>query len=163
VVAVNRAIQFADVIPFDCWATLDDPRHLWSWAQPHLHPRAKLFSSDGAPNILFWRDLLGDEQIQRLYTATPTYMDELKDSEGYPPMLPTLFHVLAWLLRLGVKRVRLVGCDMRGTGSPIAAEWREAEVDGWDYRWEIERELLRLSERKYRAAGARIERWNPSV
>jgi hypothetical protein len=161
VVAVNRAIAFSDRIPFDAWATLDDPRHLWGWAQPHLHQRTKLFSSDGAPNILFWRDILGDANIGRLYTRQPTYMDELADytEGGQAPMVPTLFHVLAWLLQVGVRHVRLVGCDMDGSGSPLAPTWDRKNDEGHVYRWQVEREFLRLSEKHYRARGARIERW----
>lgn len=161
VVAVNRAIAFADRLPFDAWATLDDPNHLWGWAQQYLHPKTKLFSSDGTPNILFWRDILGDVNLGRLYTRPPTYMDELADftESGEAPMVPTLFHVLAWLLQVGVKHVRLVGCDMDGSGSPLAPTWDRVADEGHVYRWQVEREFLRLSQEQYRARGARIEQW----
>lgn len=158
---MNRAIAFSAIVPFDAWATLDDPNHLWEWAKPSLHPRTKLFSSDGAPNILFWRDILGDAGLGRLYTRQPTYMDELADytDSGEPPMVPTLFHVLAWLLQVGVKRVRLVGCDMDGSGSPIGPTWSSTTDEGHKYRWQVEREFLKFSEKHYRSRQARIERW----
>lgn len=173
VVAVNRAIAFSAIVPVDAWATLDDPNHLWRWAQPHLHHRTKLFSSDGAPNILWWRDILGDANLGRLYTRQPTYMDELAEftESGQAPMVPTLFHVLAWLLQVGVKRVRLIGCDMDGTGSPLQLSafassspegrmgWSPTNDEGHHYRWQIEREFLRLSEKHYQKRQARIERW----
>lgn len=175
IVAVNRGIAFSDRLPIDVWATLDDPRLLWRWAQPLLPNRVKFFSSDGAPNILFWRDLLGEYGLGRLYTRQPTYMDELAGytASGQAPMVPTIFHVLAWLLQVGVKRVRLIGCDMEGTGSPLylSAFGSDSEENrmGWDstadeghvYRWQVEREFMRLSENHYRKRGARIERWQP--
>jgi len=160
-VAVNRAIMFSDVIPFDAWATMDDPRNLWGMAKKHLHERTKLFSGDEAPNILIWRDILGDD-VGKLYTRSPTYMDELTGSDGLAPMMPTLFHTLAWLLQVGAKRVRLIGCDMEGSGSPIGPEWSPENDRGFHLRWQVEREMLRLSQEHYRARGARIERWQRS-
>lgn len=164
IVAVNRAIAFSDVLPVDAWATMDDPRFLWDWAQAYLHPTTKLFSGDDTPNILLWRDILTDDGLGRLYTRPPTYMDELAEAseDGKAPMLPTLFHTLAWLLQVGAKHVRLVGCDMQGSGSPLGPEWDPFPDEGHVLRWNVERELLAHSTKHYRARGARIERWQMS-
>lgn len=163
VIAVNRALAFSQTIPVDVWATMDDPRFLWEWGQEHLHPTTKLFSGSDAPNIWIWRELLGDDAGGRLYARKATYMDELAEysSDGLAPMLPTIFHVLAWLLQVGAKHVRLVGCDMAGKGSPIGPEWDPFPDQGHALRWSVERELLALSMKHYRARGARIERWQP--
>jgi hypothetical protein len=159
-VAVNRAICLSEVIPFDVWAMMDDPRPLFSQYGRHAPDGIRYFSGDDAPNILFWRDLLG-AGIGRLYTRSPSYMDQLAcvSPDGAAPMVPTVFHALAWLLQVGVKRVRLIGCDMEGSGSPIGPTWSKHTDEGHELRWEVERKMLELSETHYRARGARIERW----
>lgn len=163
IIAVNRAIRFADRLPIDVWASMDDPRHLWGWAEPYLDPTTKLFSGNDFPNIWLWREILGEDAGGRLYTRSPTYMEELAEVavDGAAPMMPTLFHVLAWLLQVGVREVRLVGCDMAGTGSPLMECWDPVENEEHQSRWGIERTLLALSIRQFRARGARLSRWQP--
>ena len=163
VMAVNRALAFSGAVPVDVWATMDDPRFLWTDYQESLHPAAKLFSGHDVPNIWIWREILGEECGGRLYTRTPAYMEDMAEftDDGKAPMAPTIFHALAWLLQVGVKRVRLVGCDMAGRGSPIGLEWDPIPDLAHELRWNVERGMLALSMKHYRARGARIERWKP--
>jgi hypothetical protein len=169
VIAVNRALAFSQALPIDVWATMDDPRFLWGWGQEHLHGETKLFSGNDVPNIWLWRELLGETGGDRLYARPPTYMGEDQDpgetppeallwSDGKAPMVPTIFHALAWLLQVGVKRVRLIGCDMQGSGSPIGPDWNPEDDEGHALRWAVERYFMAHSFRHYRAKGARIER-----
>jgi len=162
IIAVNRAIALGDRIPIDVWATLDDPTALWEEWHEHVHPDAKLFSGNDFPNIWRWRMILGEDGAGRLYTRTPTYMEELKEfsEDGAAPMMPTLFHALAWCLQVGVRHVRLLGCDMRGSGSPLAESWAPEEDETFKVRWEIERKMLALSTKEFRKRGARLERWD---
>ena len=163
IIAVNRAIGLSDRLPIDVWATMDDPLMLWEEWKGSLHEKAKLFSGNDFPNIWRWRMILGEDGSGRLYTRTPTYMEDFKDftDTGEAPMMPTLFHVLAWCLQVGVKEVRLIGCDMRGTGSPLAGNWDAEEDTTYKIRWEIERRMLALSTKEFRKRGARLERWHP--
>jgi len=154
VVAVNRAIAFSHEIPIDFWATTDDPLNLWEWAQPSLHEGTRLFSTRN--NLMAWEAILPD--IQRLYHWTSTYMDELAVGDELAPLIPTLFPVLAWCLRQGAKEVRLLGCDMIGSGTP-GIDFRPVADEGHVLRWEVERRLLALSHKQYRTQGSRIVRW----
>lgn len=163
VIAVNRAIAFSGRLPIDVWATLDDPHVLWRDWSGHLHPGAKLFSGNDCPNIWMWREILGEDAGGRLYVRSPTYMEDLAEVavDGAAPMMPTLFHALAWLLQVGCREVRLVGCDMIGTGSPLMESWSPTNDAEHQSRWDIERKLLALSIRQFRARGARLTRWLP--
>lgn len=160
VIAVNRAIHFSDVIPIDVWATTDDPRNLWEWAQPFLPEATKLFTVEDKAFV--WEKLLPD--FSKLYAWHPSSMDAegLIDEHGLHPLVPTLFPVLAWLLHLGTKHVHLVGVDMAGSGTPFAPDWHEDADEGYQIRWAVEREFLAHSVRFYRAKGARITRWDRS-
>jgi hypothetical protein len=75
--------------------------------------------------------------------------------------MPTLFHALVWLIQVGVKHVRLIGCDMTGTDSPLMATWSTETNEDFRYRWALERIMLAHTIRQYRARGARLERWRP--
>lgn len=155
-IAVNRAI--ATHVPVDFWATSDDPRNLWAWAEPYRHPALRYFSTD--QNAHIWVDLLPGLELQKLYSTHHTEMG--RDEQGLAVILPTVMPTLAWLLRLGVKRVRLFGADMVGMGSPISGDWKRDPDRSWESRWKIERVLLSHVARIYRGRGARIERWNHS-
>jgi hypothetical protein len=163
VVAVNRALAVSSEVPIDCWATVDQPSNLWEWARPHLGADQALFTVYN--HVGFWEDAIGHDGINsRLYAWPPTFMGPTETDEGFhddrgrPPLVPTLFHVLAWLSSLvGTKRVRLFGCDMRGSGS--GESFSEAMDMGWVFRWRVERRMLALSTRHCRARGQRIERW----
>jgi hypothetical protein len=160
VVAVNHALSLSGLVPVNVWATIDDPKLLWAWAQPHLHGKAKIFSTEN--NIKFWYDLLGEDGFnERLYCWVPTYMEHLATPEIKAPVIPTVTTTLAWIGNMpAVKRVRLFGCDMVGSNSPLSEEaFSEEEDIGWEFRWDTERTLLALMTKKYRERGKRIERW----
>jgi hypothetical protein len=161
VIAVNRAIKLSDRIPIDMWALMDDPKPLWEFAGDAIHPEVKFLSGNDMPNIWHWRELLGEDCAGRLYAKEPTYMENLAavTVDGMAPMLSTIFHVLAWLLKVRARHVRLIGCDMRGAGSPLAGRWNADDDEDFKFRWEIERVLLAHCVRQYRARGARLERW----
>ena len=156
-IAINRAIALRTA-PVDFWATTDNPHHLWEWSLPHRPERLRYFTTD--QNLAVWHKLLGADGIRRVYTAEMTDMG-LESDTGLPMTLPTLMPVCAWLLRLGCKRVRLFGCDMRGSGSPMSGDWAASEDRNWGSRWRAERVLLSHVFHLYRAHGARIERWAP--
>lgn len=159
VVAVNHTLSLVTKgVPIDVWATVDDPKNLWEWAQPYLEPETKLFSTEN--NLLVWTELLGNEP-ERLYVWEPTYMEGFMDDEGKAPLLPTLSMVFPWLFKVGVRHVRLFGVDMRGSSSHLhqAIPYSDDEDDGWDLRWDVERRLLAVTMRKFRELGGRIERW----
>lgn len=155
--AINRAIQFSDTVPIDFWATTDDPRNLWTDYQECLHPTTRLFSTRN--NLMVWNSLLPD--IQRLYHWEPTFMEDLVVGDELAPLIPTLFPVLAWILRQGTKEVVLLGADMIGSGTP-GIDFRPVADDGHEYRWLVERRMLALSMRRYKAQGSRIVRWSKS-
>lgn len=155
--AINRAIQFSDTVPIDFWATTDDPRNLWVDYQECLHPTTRLFSTRN--NLLAWSSLLPD--IQRLYHWEPTPMDAFALGDEDAPLIPTLFPVLAWILRQGTKEVVLIGADMIGSGTP-GIDFRPVAEDGYDVRWLVERRMLALSILQYRNKGSRIVRWSKS-
>lgn len=157
VVAVNHAIGFSDRVPIDFWATTDDPRNLWGDYQEALHEETRLFSTEN--QLLVWRDLL--PSIGRVYHWHGTAMKEYAVGSEPAPAIPTVFPVLAWLLSVGVREVRLLGCDMRGSGTP-GINFTEEEDEGHGLRWAVERTLLALSMKQYRAKGARIIRWKHS-
>lgn len=160
VVAVNRAIALSCDVPIDMWATTDDPeKGNWDTHSNYMPDGCKLFSVEC--NLLQWERVLGGEW-GKLYLWHNSYMDELADAEEpCPPLVPTLFPLLAWLLSQGVKDLRLIGCDMKGTHSPFIMEHYDHRADrGHELRWIIEREMLAHSIRHYRAKGARITRWN---
>lgn len=154
-VAVNRALAVPD-IKKDFWATSDDPRALWSWSEEHRKPGLRFFSTD--QNAGVWMLLLGEE-IRRLYSVHMTAMAH--DENGAMVILPTVVPVLAWLLRLGVKRIRVFGADMRGMGSPLLGDWKHDPDWKWRSRWDVERVLFAHIARTARERGARIERWHP--
>ena len=161
VIAINRAIAFSDRVPIDFWATYDDPRNLWEWAQPHLHSKTKLFTSED--KVIVWDTLLPD--FERLYAWHPTSMDGgdvEPDANGLYPLMPTIFSTLAWLLKLQVQEVVLVGVDMAGKGTPFLGDWDEDSDEMHECRWAVERVFLAHSSRFYRAKGARIKRWDKS-
>lgn len=157
IIAVNHAL--AVEAPVDFWATSDSPRTLWAWSERHRRSGLRYFTTD--QNVGAWQELLGDE-VTSVYSGDPTQMG-LDEKTQAPVILPTLFPVLAWLLRLGVKDVRLFGVDMSGTASPIHSSeaWSPVSDEGHRWRWRVERVLLAHFTRLYRAKGARIERWNP--
>ena len=156
--AVNRAIAYGAEIPIDIWATTDDPRVLWEAAQPHLRPDVGFFTT--VNNLLVWRDLGVD--VGRLYHWRSTYMDDLRlEGEDTGPLIPTIFPVLAWLLHMGTKEVRLLGADMLGSGTP-GIDYEPVADEGHQMRWEVERTMLAASMRQYRLRGARIRRWQQS-
>ncbi len=163
VIAVNRAIALSDRIPIDFWAMMDEPKMLWDWGIEQAHASVKFLSGDDYPNIWLWRELLGEDCGGRLYVRSPTYMEALAEVsvDGAAPMMPTLFHVFAWLLQVGVKDVRLIGCDMRGQGSPLSPEWSPIEDEAHQLRWGIERFMVARSIKEYRKRGARLKRWHP--
>ena len=157
VVAVNRAIAVARDFPVDVWATMDHPSNLWEWGQEFLHPETKLFTGDD--KLLVWQRMLGPEILQRIYSWPCTPMDELQDEDGISPLVPTLFHVLPWLLSVGVKDVMLLGADFSGTSSPLLEDFSVHSDEGHALRWNVERIMLSLTMKQYRARGARITRW----
>lgn len=159
VVAVNRAIAYP--VPVDFWATADDPTKLWEWGQAFLHRRTRLFSTH--TSLMIWSELLPD--IRRVYhwPATEMRHPDLEDENGQFPLVPTLFHVLAWLLHLGTKEVRLLGADFMGSGTPfIEWSWKPMTDADYENRWAVERLYLARSMDHYRAKGARIVRWKKS-
>lgn len=160
VVAVNRTICLQNA-QAHLWATTDDPRHLWTWSEPHRREGLRYFTTD--TNLLMWQQILG-EDIKKVYSTPMTDMGQ-DDADGKIMTLPTLIPLLCWLLRVGSKRVRLFGCDMFGFGGSVEGpgheEWSEKSDRHWDSRWLIERVLLAHVSRLYRANGARVERWNP--
>lgn len=166
VVAINHTLSMSDRVAVDFWATVDEPKILWDWAQPHLHPACKLFTTEN--NLGFWGDILGMEVAsERLYAKAPSYMEKTEwhpaflGENGHPALLPTLTHVLGWCHALGAN-VRVFGCDMVGSDSPLSiAPFSEREDEGWKFRWAIERSLFALSTKKFRASGKRLERWAP--
>jgi hypothetical protein len=160
VVAVNRAIAIARDFPVDVWATLDHPANLWEWAQEYLHPATKLFTGDD--KAIVWQRMLGPEILQRLYAWPCTAMEELEDEDGLAPLIPTLFHVLPWLLSVGVREVDLLGADFSGTSSPLLEDFSITSDEGHALRWNVERAMLSLTMKQYRARGARIKRWTLS-
>jgi len=157
VVAVNRAIAYSTTTPIDFWATTDDPRMLWDDYSPLLHEGTRIFST--VNNLLIWKDLGVD--IGRVYHWPATYMTEFATEEESGPLIPTLFPVLAWLLRQGTKEVRLLGADMIGSGTP-GIDYEPVADEGHEMRWAVERAMLAACMRKYRLTGARIRRWNRS-
>lgn len=159
VVAVNRAIAVARDFPVDVWATLDQPSNLWGWGQEFLHPATKLFTGDD--KVIIWQRTL-PEVMDRLYSWPVTGMDGLEDSDGLAPLVPTLFHVLPWLCSLGVKHVDLLGADFSGTSSPLLPDYSVHSDEGYILRWRVERDMLSLTMKQYRARGARITRWKDS-
>lgn len=159
IVAINRAIAYP--IPVDFWATSDDPSRLWEWAQDYLNPKTKLFTTH--VSLMSWKGLVPD--IRRVYHwhASEMREDFLKDENGQYPLIPTLFPVLAWLLHVGVKEVRLLGSDFMGSGTPFIEEsWNPMADDDYQARWNVERLYLARSIDHYRAKGARIKRWQKS-
>lgn len=158
VVAVNRAIAYP--LPVDFWATADDPNKLWEWSQDYLHERTRFFTTH--TSLLAWKGLLPD--IQRVYHWHSSEMreDYLEDENGQYPLIPTLFSVLAWLLHLGVKEVRLIGSDFMGSGTPFLDSWKPLADEDYQARWRVERLYLAHSMKHYRAKGARITRWKTS-
>lgn len=154
-VAVNHALSVPGV-KVDFWATSDDPRNLWSWSEKHRKPGLRYFSTD--QNAGVWMLLLGKE-IERLYSVVMTQIE--RDQNGIMVILPTIVPVLAWLLRLGVKRIRVFGADMAGMGSPLVSEWKHDPDWKWRSRWDVERVLFAHIARTARERGARIERWHP--
>lgn len=161
IIAVNRAIALRTA-QAHFWATTDDPRHLWAWSEPYRPRGLRYFTTD--QNLGVWQELL-QEDITRVYSTEMTEMG-LDDDIGRPMTLPTLMPLLAWLLRLGIKRVRLFGVDMLGVGASIDGPgyepWEEKPDRKWDSRWLVERVLLSHVIRAYRAKGARCERWEPA-
>jgi len=155
-IAVNRAIATPNV-PIDFWATSDDPRLLWAWAEPFRHKKLRYFSTD--QNVGIWLDLLG-ANLPKLYSVHMTPMG--RDEKGLAVILPTVLPVLGWLLRCGVTKVRIFGADMLGMGSPISGDWKSNPDAEWHGRWIIERTLFSHAARTYRARGSRIERWSPA-
>lgn len=151
-VAVNHAISRR--VPIDFWATSDHPDKLWEWSKPHRHEDLRYFTT-GDKYLLKLLDLVGTE---RVYAREATVIGKDHDRNANI-LIPTIIPTLAWLLACGVKRVRLFGCDMQGTHSPLhmSLDFREGDSGG---RWVVERVLLSHAIRQYRAAGARIERWN---
>lgn len=158
VAAINHAISVPGV-QVNVWATTDRPTNLWGWSEPYRHPSLKFFTCD--QNMGCWQELLGEEGVRRCYTAIPTQLFGLVNQEDEAVILPTLMPLLGWMDRLGVMRIRLFGVDMSGWGSPIGHEpYTDIEKPGETWRWTVERTLLSLAIRRYRARGARIERWN---
>lgn len=190
VIAINHALAVSYRLPVDFWASVDSPKNLWEWAQPHLHPETKLFST--VNNVLIWHEVLQDSIVprlyapdderlrelfgddgsdttlaevmgDRLYAMDPTYMDDWPDVNGRPALLPSVVFVLAWLASFPeIEEVRLIGCDMRGTNSPLSVEpYSEEEEDiGWVRRWQVERTFISLVTKEYRRRGKRIKRWD---
>ena len=159
IVAVNRAIAYP--LPFDFWAQADEPTKLWDWGQDYLHERTRFFTTH--VSLLSWSKLIPD--IKRVYhwEASEMKEDYLEDENGHFPLVPTLFHVLAWLLFLKVKEVRLIGADFMGSGTPFIPEsWAPMANPDYENRWAIERLYLARSIDHYRAKGARIKRWQKS-
>lgn len=165
VVAVNHALSLSGRFQIDFWATIDEPKNLWEWAQPYLPAACKLFTTEN--NLMFWLDYLGFEVAsERLYAIKPTYMvatDEhpaLLAENGNPALIPSVTHVVSWLYQIGVEHVRVFGADMCGSGSPLAFTPYSTDEDvGWQFRWAVERRLFALSTKKYREGGRRLERW----
>lgn len=153
VVAVNHAICLD--VPIDFWATSDNPNKLWEWSEPYRTPDLRFFTA-GDKNLLLMLDLVEDSQ--RVYGRGETVIGTDHEKRGNI-ILPTVIPVLAWLLACGAHRVRLFGCDMRGTHSPLHMSLEFTEDDPHS-RWIVERSLLAHAYRQYRAQGARIERWN---
>ena len=166
VVAINHALSLSDRVPIDFWATVDEPKVLWDWAQPHLHQDCKIFTTEN--NLAFWVETIGYEDgSRRLYAKEPSYMVETEHSpaflgqNGHAALLPTVTHVLGWLYHLDAD-VRVFGADMRGSDSPLSiAPFSEDEDEGWQFRWDAERRLFALSTKKFRSRGKRLERWVP--
>ena len=153
-IAVNHALSIPG-IRMDFWATTDNPANLWEWSQAYRTPRLRYFTTD--QNVGAWGGLLG-EDIRKVYSTHLTQMG-LHTPEGMPIILPTVITLLGWICRMGVKRVRIFGCDMKGTGSPLSGRWSEKVDAAWDSRWMVERTLLAYTMRAYRLSNARIERW----
>lgn len=164
-VAVNHALAMSSVAPIDFWATIDEPKNLWDWAQPYLPAACKLLTTEN--NLMFWGDYLGLEVAsERLYSIKPTYMEATDEhpaflaENGRPALIPTVSHTISWLYQIGVEHVRVFGADMCGSGSPLAFTPFSTDEDvGWQFRWAVERRLFALSTKKYRASGRRLERW----
>lgn len=154
-VAVNRAIAIEAARP-DFWATSDDPRALWGWSEPYRKPGLRYFSTD--QNAHIWVEMLPDFNL--FYSVHMTPMG--RDDNGMLVILPTILPVLAWLMRLGVKRVRVFGADMRGMGTPLIGDWKHDPDRDWKSRWAVERVLFAHMARTARERGARIERWRPA-
>jgi hypothetical protein len=96
---------------------------------------------------------------ERLYAWEDTVMDA---SERGIFILPTVVTLLAWLLKVGARHIRIFGSDMQGSGSPIGHEpWSREETDAWGWRWGVERGLLAHAFRTLRSGGVRVERWRP--
>lgn len=160
VVAINHAISLSSKLPIDCWATVDDPKKLWRWSKRYRPRELKLFTTEN--NLGFWAKLLGEGGFnKKMYAWVPTYMEHLATPTEKAPVIPTVITVLSWLASLkDTKHVRLYGCDMRGSESPLSpGGFSEEEDIGWQYRWAIERHFISLMTKKYRASGKRLERW----
>lgn len=157
VVAINRALAFSGYVPVDLWAAIDDPRNLWEWSTPYLAPETKLFTTDS--KVILWQKYIEPGAMEKLYAWHETPMDEMKDENGLAPVVPTLFSLLGWLLSTGAKKINLLGADFAGNSSPMLEDWQETPDEGFQLRWGVERKMLALSMRHYRAKGARIERW----
>lgn len=159
VVAVNHALALSDRLPVDFWATVDDPKLLWDWSELHRPEGFKLFTTEN--NSTYWLDLLGEEAFnEKAYAWQPTFMEHLGTPEQKAPVLPTVIPVLAWLSHVGCEHVRLFGCDMTGQNSHLSElPYSSEEDEGWEYRWAIERQLISICHKKYRARGKRLERW----
>ena len=158
-VAVNHALSLSGKVPIDFWATVDDPDLLWAWSERHRHEQVKLWTTEN--NTPYYQDFLGEAWEGRLYVWVQTFMEHLKEGDKKPPVIPTVVALLGWLSNMpGVEHVRMFGCDMVGTDSPLAAAGYSPDEDiGWEYRWIMERQLLALAFNKYRLQGKRIERW----
>ena len=152
VIAVNHALSLP--APVDFWATTDNPARLWAWSEPHRRENLRYFTTD--QNVGVFSELL-PEHYTDVYSQPFT---EMWKDDGKPIILPTIIPVLSWLLLVGVKYVRLFGCDMWGSNSPLHSSepWSE-EDPNHSARWKVERTLLSHAMREYRLRGARIERW----
>lgn len=155
-VAVNHALSVPGV-RVDFWATSDDPMNLWEWSEKHRTAGLRYFSTD--QNAHIWYGVLGDRISRLLYSVHMTTMG--RDENGMLIILPTVIPLLAWLLRIGCKRIRVFGADMCGQGSPLVSEWKQDPDRHWRSRWAVERVLFAHAVRTARGMGARIERWKP--
>jgi len=153
VLAVNRAIKLAETLRVDFWAISDRPTLLWEWAEPYRKEGLRYFSTD--QNILPFVPLIGEKRLEKVYTTAPTAIQATK--KGYV-ILPTIVPLLGWLLRQGVRRVRVFGADMTGYGTPILNDYVK-ESEKARGRWIVERVLFSEAIRAYRERGATLERW----
>lgn len=159
VVAVNRALGIK-AVRADMWATTDNPANLWDWSEPHRNERLRYFTTD--QNLGAWSSLLGESNLRKIYSTDMTHMG-MDTPEGLPIILPTVITLLGWLVNMGVKRIRVFGCDMVGRGSPMGSDgWDDEQDPHWSSRWAVERILFAHTIREANEHGARIERWPKS-